>query len=66
VRLDDANSSLAAIRRSVAMVTVSRPRESRLLDPRGTTARSSPDPVVCVTDATWAPILDLFGAVHKC
>jgi hypothetical protein len=65
VRLDGAKSSLAATRRTVATTTVTRPRESRLRDPRGTLVRS-PFGSLSVTDATWAPILDVFGAVHKC
>jgi hypothetical protein len=47
------------------METVARPRESKFLDPRGITAFAASGPGVCVADATWPPILNVFGSVHK-
>ena len=52
LRLDDANTRLAAMTPRVATSTVTRPRESKRLDPRGTASSTSSRPVVCVTGTT--------------
>jgi hypothetical protein len=65
VRLEDANTALTTSRSNVATETVARPRESRFLDPRGTAGFAAPGPGVCVAAATWPPILNVFGSVHK-
>src|SRR5438067_13482974 len=65
VRLDVANSALTTNSNNVATATVARPRESTFLDPRGIPVLAASGPGVCAADATWPPILDLFGAVHK-
>jgi hypothetical protein len=35
------------------------------LDPRGTGVLAASGPGFCVANATWTPILDVFGGVHK-
>src|SRR4051812_30371931 len=64
-RLDDANRALTTNSSNVATATVARPRESTFLDPRGIAIFAASGPGVCAADATWPPILNVFGGVHK-
>ena len=52
LRLDGANRRLAANSATVATMTVARPRDSNLLDPRGTEPFDSSEPAVGVPDIT--------------
>ena len=52
LRLEGANATQATNRPPIATRTVTRPRESRLLDPRGTASLASFRPRVCVSGST--------------
>ena len=52
LRLDGANRRLAANSATVATMTVARPRDSTLLDPRATEPFDSSEPAMCVPDIT--------------
>jgi hypothetical protein len=64
VTLDGAKRRLAAISAIVATLTVTRPRDSSLLDPRGTESFDSLELAVGV-DVTKLPIVTFELGVHK-
>ena len=66
LRLDDANTPLAANRATVATRTVARPRESTLSDPRGIASRATPpDRVLCASRAHVGGDSNAPAVVHK-
>ena len=58
-------SELAANRRPVATVTVARPRDTSLLDPRGMAAFDSSEPPLRVSGLTWRTMVTSCASVHK-
>ena len=64
-RLDGANSQLAAKRATVAAMTVARPRDSNLLDPRGMTTLDWSEPPLRVSGLTWRTMVTSSAGVHK-
>jgi hypothetical protein len=47
------------------MITVARPRDSSLLDPRGITGLDWSDPPLRVSDLTWRTMVTSRAGVHK-
>jgi hypothetical protein len=64
-RLDDAKSQLTRKSAAVATITVARPRDSSLLDPRGITGLDWSDPPLRVSDLTWRTMVTSRAGVHK-